>query len=525
MNHQDSRALLEECLRLNGELCLPSIGSSMWPDLRNGDELRLKQIGFEDIQPGDIVLFQNEHVLVAHRVLKTYVESGRAMLLLKGDNRTFADPPVFYEQVVGRVDEASRSGKVIYRRDKNLKDRWVAWRSHQQERFWNATLDRTLGKGEVLAETRAIYQLVAYNLGFVAEPLLEDGLDWERLYAQAVEGRLTAVLANKVIPGAPAWFRGRCERDLIENQAHQLLLYQQLEAMLRAFEEAGIQAMVVKGPVVADTVYPHPGWRPMVDLDLVVKDEDWAASVEVLTKLGFDAEQSGWSGLTEELTGQVSMLKSVGPAIAAVELHRDLAILSERLAVRGEVNLPRAWAETQPYVCGTARALALSPEDAIAYASTHWAQHHFFSSIWLVDIALMAAQPNLHWDKLVRQAHADGTAYFLWSALFLVHSLFGAPVPGEVLTALQPPFPKGPMIRHMVWVKALTSFHERPDARSLMLQLLLFVTWRWTIAGLLNGIFPSAQWLRQHYEPEAPAAHGPRLMLRHWGNLLRLLMR
>lgn len=525
MNHQDSRALLEECLRLNGELCLPTIGSSMWPDLRNGDELKLKQIAFEEIQAGDIVLFHNEQVLVAHRVLKTYVESGRAMLLLKGDNRTFADPPVFYEQVVGRVDEASRNGQVIYRREKNTRDRWVAWRSHAQEKFWSTILDRTLGTHEVLAETKAIYQLVAYNLGFVAEPMLDQGLDWERLYAQAREGRLTPVLANKEIPGAPEWFLARCERDLIENQAHQLLLYQQLEDMLKAFEEAGIQAMVVKGPVVADTVYPHPGWRPMVDLDLVVKDADWKASVEVLTRLGFDAESSEWSGLTEELTGQVSMLKSMGPAIAAVELHRDLAILSERLAVRGEVNMVRAWVEAETYTCGMSRGLMLSPEDAIAYASTHWAQHHFFSSIWLVDIALMAAQPNLHWDKLVRQAHADGTAYFVWSALFLVHSLFSAPVPAEVLSALQPPFPKGPMIRHMVWVKALTSFHERPDARSLMLQLLLFVRWRWTLAGLVNGVFPSARWLRQHYEPQASGSDVPRLMLRHWGNLLKLIRR
>ena len=223
MHHDNSRALLEECLRLNGELRLPTVGSSMWPDLHNGDELRLKRIEFEAIAPGDIVLFHAEHTLVAHRVLKTYVESGRAMLLVKGDNRTFADPPIFYEQVVARVDEASRGGRVIYRRDKNLKDRWVAWRSHQQERFWNAVLNRVLGDREVLSETRAIYQLVAYNLGNVAEPVIEAGLDWERLYAQAAEGRLTPLLSHKPAPGAPGWFQENCLRDFRENQAHQLL--------------------------------------------------------------------------------------------------------------------------------------------------------------------------------------------------------------------------------------------------------------------------------------------------------------
>ena len=58
-----------------------------------------------------------------------------------------------------------------------------------------------------------------------------------------------------------------------------------------------------------------------------------------------------------------------------------------------------------------------------------------------------------------------------------------------------------------------------------MLQLLLFVKWRWTIAGLLNGVFPSTRWLRQHYAPEAPEAAGATLMLRHWGNLVGMVSR
>lgn len=522
---QDSRALLDESLRLNGELRLPTIGTSMWPDLHSGDELRLTRIDFDQIAPGDIVLFQNDQTLVAHRVLKTYRESGRAMLLVKGDNRTFADPPIFYEQVVGRVDEANRDGKPVYRRDKNLKDRLIAWRSHTQERFWTYTLSRTLGSHQVSAETRAIYQLLAYNLDWIAAPVLAPALDWELVYAQAAEGRLTPVLSHKVVPDAPDWFRERCQRDLRENQARHLLLYRQLEDLLGAFNRAGVEVMVVKGPVVADRCYANPSWRPMVDIDLVVRPEAWAASLEVLKAEGFEAESSDWSDLTEALTGQVALLKAMGPAVAAVELHRDLRILSERLSVRGEVDMARAWAEARPYELGASRALTLGPEDAIAYASTHWAQHHFYSSIWLLDIALMAARGDLKWDKLVRQALQDGTAYFLWCALFLSQSLLSAPVPQEVISALQPSFPKGPMVRHLVWEKALTSFHERADARSLVLQLLLFVRWRWTLAGLWHGVVPSGDWLRQHYQPEAGASATPRLMLRHWRRLVGLVSR
>jgi hypothetical protein len=518
VDDRDNRALLEECLRLNGELRLPSIGTSMWPDIRSGDELRLRNVSFEEIAPGDIVLFQHERTLVAHRVLKAYAESGRAMLLVKGDNRTFADPPIFYEQVVGRVDEAWRDGKSVYLRGQSRRGRWKAWRSHMQERFWHGVIERFLGARRIAAETKAVYQLVAHALGSMERPVLATDLNWELVYAEAHQGRLTPLLAGAALP-VPDWFHERCRQDLRENQAHHLLLYEQLDQLLAACSAAGLEVMVVKGPAIADTYYPNPSWRPMVDIDLVVHDADWPRGLEVLAGLGFEPESSGWSGLTEELTGQVALLKSLGPTVTAVELHRDLKFLSERLAVRGEVTMARAWAEARPY----AGALTLSPEDAIAYASTHWAQHHFFSSIWLVDVALMAARPELDWDRLVRQAHHDGTAHFLWCALFLAQALFGAHVPPEVLTALQPPFPKGALVRHLLWDKTLTSFREQADARSLALQLLLFKHWRWTLAGLYHGVLPSRRWLQQHYEPEGSKAGYARLLARHWRALGGLL--
>ncbi|MDB5100163.1 MAG: hypothetical protein JWM80_4584 [Cyanobacteria bacterium RYN_339] len=520
MDDRDSRALLEECLRLNGELRLPSIGTSMWPDIRSGDELRLRNVGFDQIAPGDIVLFQHERTLVAHRVLKAYAESGRAMLLVKGDNRTFADPPIFYEQVVGRVEEAWRDGKSVYQRGRGQRGRWKAWRSHMQERFWHGVIERFLGARPIAPETQTVYQLVAHALGRADAPLLAANLDWELVYAEAQQGRLTPLLACSSA-AVPDWFRDRCRQDLRENQAHHLLLYDQLEQLLAAYKAVGLEVMVVKGPAIADTYYPNPSWRPMVDIDLVVHDADWAQGLTVLQGLGFEPESSRWSGLTEELTGQVAMLKPMGPAVTAVELHRDLKFLSERLAVRGEVTMARAWADARPY----AGALTLSAEDAIAYASTHWAQHHFFSSIWLVDIALMVTRPELDWDKLVRQAHHDGTAHFLWCALFLAQALFSAHVPPEVLTALQPPFPKGALVRHLLWEKTLTSFQEQADARSLALQLLLFKHWRWTMAGLYHGVLPSKRWLQQHYEPEDVACGHTRLLLRHWRTLGGLLGR
>lgn len=535
MRDPDSRALLEACMEQQGELRLPAVGTSMWPELRAGDELRMVRVPYEAIRPGDILLVHQPHpacagepgrpVLLAHRVLKTYVESGRAMLVLKGDHRWVADPPVFYEQVVGRVEEARREGQLVYARERrSRKDAWRAGLGRMEDAAWTVVLERGLGLAPACPEAVAVCQLIAYTLDWIPVPGLPESLDWRRVYALAQSGRFTPLLSHKPIPGAPEWFGADCRRDLRENQAYRLLLDQQLEAVLAAFEARRLPVLVVKGPAHAETLYANPYWRPMVDLDLVVAPVDWDGALAVLAELGFEAEDSRWSRLTEELTGQVAMLKPVGPFVAAVEVHRDLKMLSERLALRGEVCMARAWSDAVTVPVAEACVATLAPEDALAYASTHWAQHHFYNSVWLLDIALMASRPGLDWQKLVDDAQADGTASFVWVALFLAGSLFGAPVPRAALDALRPPTVRAGLIERLAWAKASTCFEEQADLRSLLLQLALVQRWRWVLGGLWAGLFPSGTWLAQHYVAARGEDAGRlRLLGRHWRRLARLL--
>lgn len=535
MSAPDPRALLEACLQQNGELHMAAVGASMWPELRAGDELRLTQVTYSDIVPGDIVLVHHlapvesggmlQPVLLAHRVLKTYVESGRAMLVTKGDRKAFADPPVFYEQVVGRVEEARRSGQLVYVRDLQRYAKAKALGARVQDAVLTWGLQRVVGQVAPPPEAQALCQLVSYALDWTAYPVLPSELDWERVYGLASTARFTPLLSHKAIPGAPEWFVLRCLTDLRENQAQRLLIDQQLETVVGAFALADIPLLVVKGPAHAEMLYPNPYWRPMVDLDLVVAPVDWEAALGLLEGLGFVQENSEWARLTEQLTGQVALLKPVGPACVAIELHRDLKMLSERLAVRGEVDIQRAWHDAVTIPVGEACVVTLAPEDALAYASTHWAQHHFYNSIWLLDIALMASKPGLDWQKLVDDAHADGTASFVWTALSLARSLFAAPVPQAALRALAPKGMRATLIAHLAFTRVAGNYQEKPDARSLLLQLLMVKRWRDAFHGLWAGVWPSTTWLAQHYvAAEAKEAPGRLpLLWRHWRTLVGLL--
>jgi hypothetical protein len=52
------------------------------------------------------------------------------------------------------------------------------------------------------------------------------------------------------------------------------------------FEREGIQTLILKGPVLADWLYPGEV-RPYGDADLLIAPDDWAAAVAVLNRHGF----------------------------------------------------------------------------------------------------------------------------------------------------------------------------------------------------------------------------------------------
>lgn len=87
----------------------PIRGRSMWPVLRDGDEVVVDH-GSLTFAPGEIVVFWQDGRLLAHRVL--YVREGDSLALLtKGDSRRCCDGWVAAENILGRVSARRRRGR------------------------------------------------------------------------------------------------------------------------------------------------------------------------------------------------------------------------------------------------------------------------------------------------------------------------------------------------------------------------------------------------------------------------------
>ena len=106
-----------ELLRRGNRVRFRAAGASMQPTIEDGELITVAPVGPGSVKRGDILLYQNERGVVAHRVVG--VVKGTVTInggdsppyLIRGDASVSCDPPVAREQVIGRVVAVQRAGR------------------------------------------------------------------------------------------------------------------------------------------------------------------------------------------------------------------------------------------------------------------------------------------------------------------------------------------------------------------------------------------------------------------------------
>src|SRR5688572_14146394 len=100
-----------------------------------------------------------------------------------------------------------------------------------------------------------------------ADPPPSPPIDWDALAVVAEAEGLVPALAfglarhpDATVPGALA---ARLAARFNVALARHVVMSRDLATLLRAFDEAAILAIVLKGAYLGETVYPHPALRPM----------------------------------------------------------------------------------------------------------------------------------------------------------------------------------------------------------------------------------------------------------------------
>ncbi len=212
-------------------------------------------------------------------------------------------------------------------------------------------------------------------------------MDWDALVEAAQFHGLAAVLFHAVSEASPdllpPYVASRLRNICRDSARQNLVLTSQLLALLDAFAAHGIAVVPLKGPAMAESLYPGPELRPSSDLDLLVRKRDIEGAVSVLAQEGY------------ALGANMRRL----PLRVLLRLNCELFFHHERMAhvdlqwETGPAHYPfriapeMLWRSLGRTRMAGREVPCLSPEALLLFLCVHGTKHMWSRLQWLGDVA------------------------------------------------------------------------------------------------------------------------------------------
>jgi hypothetical protein len=209
---------------------------------------------------------------------------------------------------------------------------------------------------------------------------------------------------------------------------HDLRRRADLARVSAALDAAGIPFLVLKGPVLAATVYPERAARTMLDLDLLVAPEDLDRALQTMEAVGYRIPPQ-FAGVLF-CAGDAPPLRHDQPGGPTLELHTMLESLTD-VPNALAVSAPRARrVEVGPGLV----VAALEPGEHFLQVAVHMSKKPRFRGELrsLLDVALLMRHEALQWDAVLAESDARALGGWILLAATLAHELLGAPLPSEL---------------------------------------------------------------------------------------------
>ncbi len=294
----------------------------------------------------------------------------------------------------------------------------------------------------------------------------------ELLSAAARHGLLAAIAGR--LPECDEGLRTRYKRLEAGARLRDARIREDLEEVLAALASAGVVPVALKGPMLADRIYPDPALRASSDLDLLVPEEALDRSVSALLAAGFRRGPEIVDAYQRRHQHHLHLSRPPG---TDVELHfRPLSAFGARLSAADLLRraLPHRTARGTPV-------RVLAPEDEIIALAAHAAGHLLRRGEWVLDLILFVERhAALDWQAVEERAAASRCRRALAYALGRAYEL-GAPVPTGSLLALDP-------LRRRLSAALARAALERRGRTAAILQMAFQLALRdrpWSAAGLV----------------------------------------
>ncbi len=271
---------------------------------------------------------------------------------------------------------------------------------------------------------------------------LQQPLDWPQLHKLALAHGVLPLIHRRLQQVAAGLAPAPAMRMMaIWQKAHELCVAQMtgdLIKVVRTLEAAQIHVICIKGPVLAQFAYGDPAMRDFDDLDILVKQSDYAQAESILHRLGLQPTIDEFfpthTTTEHELSSERERHFTFPNQPYCIELHWRLTTSGYPRAL----DTAPLWLYSQQVLLQGHTLCTLGLADQRLH-TCHHGTHHFWAKLrYLVDFsASMRAIDAEGWQALLDNAHRQGLFRPLLVALGLSRDLLGHTLPAHITRLVQ----------------------------------------------------------------------------------------
>jgi hypothetical protein len=205
--------------------------------------------------------------------------------------------------------------------------------------------------------------------------------------------------------------------------------YRELDHLLGLFDREQIPIVLLKGSVLAATLYADIAHRPMTDVDCLIHKSDLPRVTAILTARGYSSPHPDKaSSLQRDFLGELAFVRS-GQNHLVIDAHWHLFNLPYYVE---RIPISWFWQHTADFQLNGRRAVMLAPEAQLLHLASHFFVHHRGNGLrWSYDMALLLARSGrlMQWSSLAEAARRFGLAVPVQAALTGVESVWAVELP------------------------------------------------------------------------------------------------
>ncbi|HUT38323.1 MAG TPA: nucleotidyltransferase family protein [Methanoregula sp.] len=223
---------------------------------------------------------------------------------------------------------------------------------------------------------------------------------WDQCISSLHSHRIIPLMASHVLSWPeecrpPEKILSFFEHSLLSGAARNLLMAQQIDKVLTAFQEAGIPVLLIKGPALGRTVYPDPALRQSSDIDLLIRPEDFLSCEKIMERLGYFSHVRTYDISRYAFHHQEFLPKKKG---ALVEIHwmLDFGFGYFPKNVMDTFFARKIHVQSKDLAFDT-----LHPADHLQFLIFHNVIHHIHRRLdWIMDVARLTQNFSVpgDWD-------------------------------------------------------------------------------------------------------------------------------